>query len=302
MIAIALAVLVGVSLGLLGGGGSILTLPILVYAAGLEPKDGIATSLLIVGATSGAALLSHARGGRVAWRVGALFGIASMVGAFGGARVGHLLPAKALLAAFTTVMVVTAVAMMRKRRHPGTDDRQHGHSTRFRRSWSVGLGIGAITGIVGAGGGFVVVPALVLLGRLPMRTAVGTSLLVIALNSTAGFAGAVSHATIHWSLALAVTAAAISGSVLGAGLVGRVRPESLRVWFAWLVLAIAAFMTAKQLPSGVARALGEHAVAAALGVPCALVAAFVLVRARARRHRPEAASSSFSTTYPERRT
>ena len=116
LLTLALSVLIGVSLGLLGGGGSILTVPILVYAAGLDPKDGIATSLLVVGVTSVSAMLFHARGGRVAWRVGLLFGVASMFGAYGGGRLAHVLPAKLLLASFTLMMFVTALAMMRRRR------------------------------------------------------------------------------------------------------------------------------------------------------------------------------------------
>jgi len=255
ILTVALSVLVGVSLGLLGGGGSILTVPILVYAAGLEPKDGIATSLLVVGATSLAAMLVHARGGRVAWRVGALFGVASMAGAYGGGRIAHALPARALLAGFTVVMFVTAVAMMRRRRDAGAAEERAPRGATVARGAAIGLGIGALTGVIGAGGGFVIVPALVLLSGVPMRTAVGTSLLVIAMNSFAGFAGALSHATIHWSLAIAATVASVAGSVAGAGLSGLVKPESLRRGFAWLVLAMALFMAVKQLPASAASAM-----------------------------------------------
>ena len=247
---LALSVLIGVSLGLLGGGGSILTVPILVYAVGLEPKDGIATSLLVVGTTSLAAMLTHARKGRVAWRVGALFGVASMVGAYGGGRLAYLLPAKGLLIGFTLMMFVTALAMMRRRRDSGASVEAGLHGKALGRAAAIGVGIGALTGIIGAGGGFLIVPALVLLSGLPMRTAVGTSLLVIAMNSLAGFAGAVQHATIHWSLATEVTVASVLGSLGGAALAGYVAPESLRKGFAWFVLAMAAFMAVKQLPKG----------------------------------------------------
>jgi uncharacterized membrane protein YfcA len=249
-----LSLLVGASLGLLGGGGSILTVPVLVYGADLDPKDGIATSLLVVGAASLVAMSSHARAGRVAWRVGLLFGLASMVGAYAGGRAAHFVPARALLAAFTVLMFVTALAMMRKRSDRGDDglDRDPQRSLSFLRAAAIGVGIGVLTGTIGAGGGFVIVPALVLLGGLPMRTAVGTSLLVIAMNSLAGFAGALSHATIPWRLAGEVTSIAAAGSLLGAALAGRLRPQALRRGFAWFVLAMAAFMTLKQLRTGTA--------------------------------------------------
>ena len=286
-----LSVLIGVSLGLLGGGGSILTVPILVYAAGLAPKDGIATSLLVVGVTSLAAMLTHARGGRVAWRVGVLFGAASMVGAYAGGRVAHFLPAQGLLAGFTLMMIVTAVAMMRPRRDTGPAQVTELRGAALVRASAIGVAIGLLTGVIGAGGGFVIVPALVLLSGLPMRTAVGTSLLVIAMNSFAGFAGSLSHATIHGSLALAVTFASVVGSLAGAALAGRVQPGSLRRGFAWFVLAMAVFMITKQLPPRVAEALSAHVALAAMVVAGALVAAVVVARAR----RPVLASGAPGT-------
>ena len=275
-----LSVLIGLSLGLLGGGGSILTVPILVYGAGLEPKDGIATSLLVVGATSLAAMLWHARGGRVDLRVGLLFGVTSMVGAYGGGRLAHLLPARALLAGFTVMMVVTALAMMRRRSGAAGTPSPPASGAALARSAAVGVGVGVLTGVIGAGGGFVIVPALVLLRGLPMRTAVGTSLLVIAMNSFAGFAGTLSHATVHWPLALAVTAASVAGSLGGAWLAGRVKPESLRTGFAWFVLAMAIFMAGKQLPPSARRALGAHV--GALGALGVALAAALFRSARSR--------------------
>ncbi len=286
ILTLALSVLIGLSLGLLGGGGSILTVPILVYAAGLDPKDGIATSLLVVGATSVSAMLFHARSGRVAWRVGSLFGVASMIGAYGGGRLAHVLPAKLLLAGFTLMMFVTALAMMRRRRDGRAAEVTALRGAAFARAAAIGVAIGLLTGIIGAGGGFVIVPALVLLSGLPMRTAVGTSLLVIAMNSFAGFAGTLSHATIHWSLALAVTAASVVGSLVGAALAGRVKPESLRSGFAWFVLAMAMFMAVKQLPPSVTGVLAANvplvALAAVVG-SLMIVALARVVRARGAR-------------------
>jgi uncharacterized membrane protein YfcA len=283
ILVVALSVLIGVSLGLLGGGGSILTVPILVYGAGLDPKDGIATSLLVVGATSFAAMLSHARGGRVAWRVGALFGISSMLGAYVGGRVAHFFPARGLLIAFTAMMFVTALAMMRKRKEGDVAKAEPKPGVPIGAAL-IGVGIGLLTGIIGAGGGFVIVPALVLLSGLPMRTAVGTSLLVIAMNSFAGFAGALSHATIHWSLAAAVTAASVCGSLIGASLAGRVKPESLRSGFAWFVLLMAAYMTTKQCSRTALHAMmAPLPIALFFAVFVMIVLAVYLMRARASR-------------------
>ncbi len=295
ILTLALSVLIGVSLGLLGGGGSILTVPILVYAARLDPKDGIATSLLVVGATSVSAMIFHARGGRVAWRVGFLFGAASMIGAYGGGRLAHVLPAKLLLAGFTVMMFVTALAMMRRRRDEAASEVTTLRGAAFVRAAAVGVAIGLLTGIIGAGGGFVIVPALVLLTGLPMRTAVGTSLLVIAMNSFAGFAGTLSHATIHWSLALAVTAASVVGSLLGAALAGRVKPQSLRSGFAWFVLAMAMFMAFEQLPASLTSIVAAHIPLAAVGGSLVILAVSVVVRSRGARsaaHVPSLSPSS----------
>ncbi len=285
ILTLCLSVLIGVSLGLLGGGGSILTVPILVYVAGLEPKNGIATSLLVVGATSFAAMLFHARAGRVVFRVGLLFGVSSMAGAYVGGRIAHFLPARTLLSGFTLMMFVTALAMMRKRREAAAGEATAWRASALVRATIIGVSIGMLTGVIGAGGGFVIVPALVLLSGLPMRTAVGTSLLVIAMNSFAGFAGALGHVTIDWHLALAVTAASVGGSLIGALLAGKVRPDSLRRGFAWFVLAMAVLMASKQLPASWRGLLGDHAALVGLALVAALVAVLGGVGALAWRRR-----------------
>jgi uncharacterized protein len=246
---IALAVLIGLSLGLLGGGGSILTVPILVYVLGLPAHEAIATSLLVVGVTSLAALVPHARKGRVRWQMGALFGAASMVGAYAAGRAAKLIPAVVLLLLFGGMMLVTAVAMMRK----GSGDATHDPPSEARKLPYFlialeGLLVGAFTGLVGAGGGFLVVPALLLLGRLPMRQAVATSLMVITMKSFAGFAGYLSTTLIDWKLAAMVTAAAVAGSFLGANFAGRVRQDLLRRGFAWFVVTMAVFILAQEIP------------------------------------------------------
>ena len=243
ILALVLAVAVGVSLGLLGGGGSILTLPILVYALGMEAKQAIATSLLVVGVTSAAAMVPHARAGRVNVRIGLAFGAASMAGAFVGGRLAHFIPSAVLLVSFAIMMLVTGLAMLRRRAVAP-------FVARGPRPWGrilvVGVAIGLLTGVIGAGGGFVIVPALMLLCGLSMPEAVATSLLVIALNSFSGFAGFVGHVTLDLRVAALFTLAAVIGSVGGAFAVNRVPGDVLRRAFAWLVLAMAVFMLWRQ--------------------------------------------------------
>jgi uncharacterized membrane protein YfcA len=247
-----LSVLIGVSLGLLGGGGSILTVPILVYVAGQDPKAAIAMSLLVVGVTSAAGAVSHARAGRVQWRTGLIFGAAGMVGAYGGGRVAEFIPGTWLLVAFGVMMAVTAVAMLRGRgTTDGSQERAGDGRLPVGRIVLDGVVVGAVTGLVGAGGGFLVVPALVLLGGVPMSTAVGTSLVVIALKSGAGLAGYLASTPIDWTLAAGVTAAAVVGSVGGGKLAGLLSEERLRRSFAWFVAAMSVVVLGQQLPADV---------------------------------------------------
>jgi uncharacterized protein len=245
---LALAVLVGVALGVFGGGGSILTVPLLVYVAGLDAKPAIATSLVVVGVTAIAALVTHARAGRVQWRTGLVFGAAAMVGAYAGGLIGPRVPDVVLLVGFALMMLATSIAMIRGRRSaPAADDAADEGRSRLPVGLVLleGAVVGLVTGIVGAGGGFLVVPALVLLGGLPMATAVGTSLLVIALKSFAALAGYLTAVSIDWGLAAAVTALAIVGSILGGRLAGRVDPDRLRTGFGVFVLAMAVFVLAQ---------------------------------------------------------
>ena len=278
-LAVALSVVIGISLGLLGGGGSILTVPILRYVLGMEVHDAIALSLLVVGTTSAAAVISHARAGRVRWRTGLIFGLAGMVGAFGAGRVAHFVPPSVLLGLFGLMMMVTAVAMMRGRRTTeGTDAAEK--ELRIGKVLGEGLVVGAITGLVGAGGGFLVVPALVLLGGLPMDVAVGTSLVVITMKSFAGFAGYMDHAAIDAQVAVLITSAAVVGSFVGGALASRISPDSLRKGFAWFVVAMAFFILGQETP----RALGlEPSMAWVLvgtGVGVGVVASIAALMAR----------------------
>ncbi|MGC4890913.1 sulfite exporter TauE/SafE family protein [Micromonospora sp. DT227] len=240
------AVLIGVSLGLLGGGGSILAVPLLVYVAGLPAKEAIATSLLVVGATSAVGVLPHARAHRVRWRTGLIFGAAGMTGAYAGGRLAGFVPAGVLLTAFALMMLATAAAMIRGRRP--VEGRPTPRELPTLRVIFDGVVVGLVTGLVGAGGGFLVVPALALLGGLPMPVAVGTSLVVIAMKSFAGLAGYLSSVQIDWALAAAVTVAAIVGSLLGGRLAGRIPEHVLRLSFGWFVVAMGGFVLARQLP------------------------------------------------------
>lgn len=246
LLAAALSVLIGLSLGLLGGGGSMLTVPILIYVLGIEPKSAIATSLLVVGVTSIVGVISHARAGRVQIRTGLLFGVAGMAGAYAGGRLAHLLPARLLLLAFAAMMVATAVVMLRDRERPAGPAPTVA-ALPVTRVLLQGAAVGAITGLVGAGGGFLVVPALALLGGLPMAIAVGTSLLVIAMQSLAGFVGYLGHVDIDLRLAGLIVGAAILGILIGGQLAGRVPQPALRKGFGWFVLAMAIFLLGKQI-------------------------------------------------------
>ncbi|UJR84514.1 sulfite exporter TauE/SafE family protein [Sandaracinus amylolyticus] len=270
VVGLALAILVGVSLGLLGGGGSILMVPVLVYVLGRGTHEAIATSLVVVGTTSLAALIPHARAGRVRWRTGLLFGATSMLGAYAAGRVAHVVPGVVLLLAFGAMMLVTAGAMMRARLATAATTE---HPLRIVVQGAI---VGAITGLVGAGGGFVVVPALVLLGALSMREAIGTSLLVIAMNSAAALAGHLGSTSIDVGLAAMITAAAVIGSAAGAVVAGRVRQDLLRRAFAWLVVTMAVFLLSQEIPraAGVEVVLGRDwpCVLGLTAIPMALAA------------------------------
>lgn len=267
LLAMTLSVAIGVVLGMLGGGGAILTLPMLVYAVGLEPKSAIATSLFVVGSTSVVGATLQARAGNVRYKHGGTFAIAAMIGAYAGGRLAHFVAAPVLLVLFGVVMVMTATAMLHKRNGQPTNAVDTPARTReFRLLPALGLGslVGVLSGLVGAGGGFLIVPALTIFGGLAMREAIGTSLLVIALQSFSAFAGHVSHATLDWSLMLGVTGASVLGSAAGTHLGKRLSAASLRRAFAGLVIAMGLFMFAKQLPPLAALGAGALTLVAVL--------------------------------------
>lgn len=267
---VALAVFVGISLGLLGGGGSILTVPLLAYVAGMEPKPAIATSLLVVGVTSAVGAITHARAGRVRWRIAAVFGAAAMSGAYAGGRLAHFVPGSVLLIGFAMIMIMAAMAMLRGRKDIG--DESQGPLP-VAKIVLQGATVGMISGLVGAGGGFLLVPALALLGGLPMPVAVGTSLVVISMQSFAGFAGHLAGDSIDWRLAGMVTAAAVVGSVLGGYLTSYVQPATLRKAFGWFVLVMAAVVLAEEASIWIGLAVAVvAAIAGAMAFMCAYYA------------------------------
>lgn len=269
---VGLAVLVGLTLGLLGGGGSILMVPLLTYVAGMEPREAIATSLFVVGVTSLTGVVTHTRAGNVRWRTGLVFGAAGMVGAFLGGLLGGHLPGTLLMVAFALMMVATAVAMMRAKK-PAAGPKEGRGAIDLRRAVLDGLVVGAVTGLVGAGGGFLVVPALALLGGLAMPAAVGTSLLVIAMKSFAGLTGYMASVSLDWPMVFMITGAAVVGSLFGALLTSRVPEAVLRQGFGVFVLAMGVLVLALELPSPFGLALAViGAILAGLVLLCRLLA------------------------------
>ncbi|HUQ45314.1 MAG TPA: sulfite exporter TauE/SafE family protein [Gemmatimonadaceae bacterium] len=263
LLGFALAALIGLSLGIMGGGGSILTVPVFVYVLRFDPKLAIAMSLPVVGATSLIGALGHWRAGNVNLKTATLFGAIAMIGAYAGARLAMFLTGAMQLALLAVVMLAAAVAMLRSARR---DPSPAGAPTAPERPMAIGLllpvaiAVGLITGVVGIGGGFLVVPALVILARVPMKQAVGTSLLVIAMNSAAGFAGYLGRVQVPWGFMAAFTAIAAMGILAGTYLVRFVSQRALKRAFAAFLLLMGAFILYKNRdalrPSGVAPAAG----------------------------------------------
>lgn len=246
----ALAALIGLSLGLMGGGGSILTVPIFVYVLGFDPKLAIAMSLPVVGGTSLVGAIGHWKSGNVNLRTAALFGAIAMVGAYAGARLAIFLSGGFQLALLAIVMLAAAVSMYRSARRDTT-----AATPPTERSMAIGLlvpvalAVGLLTGIVGIGGGFLVVPALVVLARVSMKQAVGTSLLVIAMNSVSGFAGYLGQVTLPWGFMAGFTAVAVAGILAGTYLVRFVSQAALKQAFAAFLVVMGAFILYKNRAS-----------------------------------------------------
>jgi uncharacterized protein len=252
-----LALLVGATVGLLGGGGAALTLPLLLYVFGVEPHAAIAGSLAVVCTTSVVGALVHARRGHVDVRMALTFGAVSTAAAYLGGRLAGSVPAGALIALFTLAMIASAWRMLATT--PCTTPAATAHPAVLA---AVAAGVGAFSGLVGAGGGFLVVPALALIGRVPMHRAVATSLAVIAAQSAAGLAGHLSHAALDLHLLSILAGVSALGAAIGAALAPRCRAVTLRRGFAALLLLVAVLFLHRQLPPGVANWAAMLAVAA----------------------------------------
>lgn len=233
-----LAAVTGLALGLLGGGGSILTVPIFVYVLGFDAKAAIAMSLVVVGMTSLAGTVAHWRAGNVDARVALTFGSVAMVGTYLGARLAVFFTGTLQLALFALVMVAAAFFMFREKAPAPVGDA--GHAERAATGLVVleGISVGVFTGLVGVGGGFLVVPALVVLGGLPMKQAIGTSLAVIAMKSFAGVAGYVGHVEVPWVFVVGFTAVALLGLAAGTALSRHVPARALQRVFAVFLLVM----------------------------------------------------------------
>jgi uncharacterized membrane protein YfcA len=262
LLASPLGFLIGVSLGALGGGGSILAVPVLVFVAGQDPAAATTTSLVIVGVASIVGAVGHWRHGRVRLRSGIVFGLVGLVGSIGGSAVNRRLDGDVLLLGFAGLILVAAwrvvagcpscsrVGERREVTDPPTDlgGRGAGAATRAERTTGArvttlavaGTAVGFLTGLFGVGGGFVIVPALALVLRYPMPQAIGTSLVVIAVNTAAALAVRLG-ASVDWGSTILFTAAATAGVGAGSSIADRVEPASLQRSFAALLVAVALY-------------------------------------------------------------
>lgn len=244
-LALLFGTLIGVLLGLLGGGGSILAVPALVYAVGLDMEQAIPVSLIVIGVASAVGALPKIRVGHVQWRLAAVFAAAGIPATFAGAAIGSHLPQSALLLGFATVMVLAGIRMLRDDGPTGTAcDTDGGIDWRrcAPRSIPAGLAVGLLTGLFGVGGGFLIIPALVLMLGVDMPIAVGTSLLIITANSAAGVVSHLHGLHINWAIAAAFAGTATVASLIAGHLGTRLNTDRLQRWFALLVFAVAAFV------------------------------------------------------------
>ncbi len=251
LLALAFGFAVGLALGALGGGGSILSVPALVYGLGMPVREAVPTSLLVVGATAALGALLHARSGRVSLRTALPFAAAGVAGSVAGAWVHHRVSEAFVLGGLALLMVAVAVAMLRRsvrerraelRPVPAAEradppGARLGRPSGARVAWS-GAGVGFLTGLFGVGGGFLIVPAMVLSLGLPVASAVGTSLVVIAVNSAAALVAHLAVGSIALGTALVFTGGGVTGAVAGERLARSASAARLSAWFSYLVIAV----------------------------------------------------------------
>jgi uncharacterized protein len=254
------SLLVGISLGLIGGGGSILTVPVLVYLFGLQPMVATSYSLLVVGSTSLIGGINNFKKGFVNIRAAQLFGSASIATVFITRKfLVPLIPKSLftiwgfnitesvfLMVLFALLMLLASVSMIRNKA-VANESKECKKCYRLTRLLSYGVIIGIVTGLLGAGGGFLLIPALVFLMKLPMKTAIGTSLMIIALNSLVGFSGDLGRLPIDWIFLLKITAIAIVGILIGGTLGKKIHGDNLRKGFGWFVLAMGIYVLVKEI-------------------------------------------------------
>lgn len=253
------AALIGISLGLIGGGGSILTVPVLVYLFGIDPSQATSYSLFIVGISSAAGVFPRYRKGLVSVRTAMLFGVSSIttvllvrkfflplipdpIASFGNIVITRSLLTMVL---FAVLMLLASFSMIRSGKGQVKEVMPQGNS--FLKLSLYGIGIGIVTGLLGAGGGFLIIPALVLLLGLDMKVAIGTSLLIIAMNSLAGFAGEMTDPGIDWRLLLTLAVIAVAGLFAGTYMGRSIPGSKLKKGFGWFVLAMGLFIIVKEL-------------------------------------------------------
>jgi len=245
-IALALGAVIGVMLGLLGGGGSILAVPALVYLLGLSIGQAIPTSLIVIGVASAFGAVPKVLAHQVQWRLAAIFAAAGIPATFLGTAIGRHLPQPVLLTGFALVMVVAGIRMLQDRGDTGTACRVGDAGINWRRcaprSIPAGIFVGLLTGLFGVGGGFLIIPALVLMLGVEMPIAVGTSLLIIVANSAAGAISHLGVAAIDWPITVAFVGTAIVGSLIAGYFGTKLDTGRLQRWFAYLVFAVAAYV------------------------------------------------------------
>lgn len=239
-----LALCAGIVFGIFGAGGSILLVPILVYVLDMPVKAALGTSLLILMLTGVFATTAHARSGNVRWWIGVRWAGFGMLGAYAGGRLAELIPPRALLTIFATVVVVAALAMIKR---PTPTSHPDATPVPTAKVVSVGLVLGFFTGMLGVGGGFLLVPALMLLCGLDVKRAIGTSLLIITISSLGGFLGFAAHESFHWRRTAVVAACNATGSLLGERLGKPLPGHRLRPAFGVFLLIVGAAMVVENL-------------------------------------------------------
>ena len=245
-IALALGAVIGALLGLLGGGGSILAVPALVYILGLGVEKAIPMSLIVIGIASAVGALPKVRARQVQWRLAGIFAAVGIPATFLGAAISKHLPQPTLLVGFALVMVVAGIRMLQDKGNTGTACTVGDDGINWRRcaprSIPAGILVGLLTGLFGVGGGFLIIPALVLMLGVEMPIAIGTSLLIIVANSAAGVVSHLGGASIDWSITAAFVGTAIVGSLIAGHYGTRLDTTRLQHWFAYFVFAVAAYV------------------------------------------------------------